>query len=258
MRRQITLITALSALNIVSACGGGTPKQPVPPQTATAFETKSPQPPAARKVEIAGGTFDLGGPCLPRYSYRPPAVTGNQKQQLRRNGEWESLIAAEKEDVRRDCSIPYRWEQLFMALVNGHHYTEAVQVLNDMATRGFPMPHAVVSKADPSFLASNEFKESAKGIEYAARENEIQRAMRMAENELASMTDKDLPPQSYRHAGACPFEGCTYREWKTRSAIQLQESIDSPKIVAEVPAGVSVLGLTGEVRLEPEPYAVLA
>ena len=145
-----------------------------------------------------------------------------------------------------------------MALVNGHHYTEAVQVLNDMATRGFPMPHAVVSKADPSFLASNEFKESAKGIEYAARENEIQRAMRMAENELASMTDKDLPPQSYRHAGACPFEGCTYREWKTRSAIQLQESIDSPKTIAEVPAGVSVLGLTGEVRLEPEPYAVLA
>ena len=71
------------------------------------------------------------------------------------------------------------------------------------------------------------------------------------------MTDKDLPPNPYRHEGACPFECCTYRQWKTRSAVRLHESIDSPAIVAEVPAGVSVGGLTGEVRVEPQPYAVL-
>jgi hypothetical protein len=71
------------------------------------------------------------------------------------------------------------------------------------------------------------------------------------------MTDTDRPPNPYRHEGACPFECCTYREWRTRSAVQLRESIDSPTIVAEVPAGVSVAGLTGEVRLEPEPHAVL-
>jgi hypothetical protein len=185
------------------------------------------------------------------------AITGKQEDELRDKGDWESLIAAAKQDVRSDCSIPYRWEKLFVAFVNGHHYREAVQVLDDMAMRGFPMPYAVISKSDPSFLDSKDFKESAKGIEYAAKDRDVQRYLRMAEDQLASMPEKDLPPKPYRHAGACPFECCTYRQWKTRSPIQLRESIDSPNIVAEVPAGASVAGLTGEVRVEPEPYAIL-
>jgi hypothetical protein len=231
--RQISLTTALCALGAFSACGGG------------------------QKSETAQGRFDLGGPCLPGGTVQRPALVGNQAEQLRSSGDWDSLIAAAKQDVRNDCSIPYRWERLFMALVDGHHYIEAVQVLNDMAMNGFAMPHAVLSKASPSFLESKEFKGSPKGIAYAARETEIQQDLQMAEDQLASMRDNDRPPNPFRHEGLCPFECCTYREWKTRSPIQLRESIDSPKIVAEVPTGVAVAGLTGEVRVEPEPHAVL-
>ena len=39
--------------------------------------------------------------------------------------------------------------------------------------------------------------------------------------------------------------------------VQLRESIDSEKIIAEIPAGTGVQALTGEVRVEPQPYAVL-
>jgi hypothetical protein len=254
---QIILATALCALSAISACGGGAPKKPEPIGMVAPSEPKSPETPSGQKPEITQGTFDLGGPCLPRGGVQRPALTVRQEQQLRANGDWESLIAGAKQDVRNDCSIPYRWERLFMALVSGHHYIEAVQVLNDMATNGFAMPHAVLSKANPSFLESKEFKEGPRGIEYAAREDEVRQDMQMAEKQLASMRDNDLPPNPFRHAGACPFECCTYREWKTLSSIQLHESIDSPKIIAEVPAGVSVTGMTGEVWVEPEPYAVL-
>ena len=43
----------------------------------------------------------------------------------------------------------------------------------------------------------------------------------------------------------------------TRSAVQLLESIGSATVVAEIPADARVDGVTGEVWVEPQPYAVL-
>ena len=261
MKYGIFLIIAVCTLGVMSACGGKSsktpPKEPIERLPPSVSVSNSREPATSQGRETTKGQFNLGGECLPRGQYRPLALTGKLEEQVRSNGEWDTLIAAAKQDVRSDCSVPYRWEKLFTALVNGHQYREAVQVLNDMAMRAFPLPHAIVSKADPAFLDSTEFKNSSKGIEYAVRENEIQEALRLAQNELSSMPDEDRPPKLYRHVGACPFECCTYRQWKTRSAIQLQQSIDSSNIIAEIPAGVSVAGLTGEVQVEPEPYAVL-
>jgi len=39
--------------------------------------------------------------------------------------------------------------------------------------------------------------------------------------------------------------------------VKLRETIDSGKIIGEIPPGSPVQALTGEVRVEPEPYAVL-
>jgi len=51
--------------------------------------------------------------------YRRMALTGKQHEDLRRIGNWDALIEGARQDVRSDCSIPYRWEKLFIALVDG-------------------------------------------------------------------------------------------------------------------------------------------
>ena len=255
MKQRIIILAVLCGVILMSACAKNKDKDQV--ETRANSQPKSPNPVVSEQHETTESQFDLGGPCLPRGPFRPLALTGAQEEELRRQGKWDELIAGRKEIVRGDCSVPYRWEKLFMALVDGQRYHEALQVLDEMTRRGHPLPHAVLVRADPGFLAAKEFTQSNHGIQYAAREAENQENLRHAENALLSMTAKDLPPNPYRHDGACPFECCTYRQWKTRAAVQLRESIDSSKIVAEIPAGASVAGLTGEVRLEPEPYAVL-
>jgi hypothetical protein len=56
------------------------------------------------------------------------------------------------------------------------------------------------------------------------------------------------PPQHYIDKGACPFEGCTYREWtvNARTAFHAKMDIHSP-IVFYAEKGENVTGLTGTV-----------
>lgn len=235
---------------------GGKRKLIIPPHLGSDSASRSTVEYEVELLDIPGH-FDLGGPCHLRGPHRPLALTGRQQVELRRTGNWDALIDGLRQDVRSNCVIAFRWEKLFIALVEGRRYREAVQVLTDMAMRRFPLPHALIAKANPGFLTSEEFKTSEFGIEYAATEISIQRNMQLAAVKLSSMDDKARPPIPYRAKGACPFECCTYRDWTTRSAVQLVESIGSNTIVAEIPEGTRVAGVTGEVWVEPEPYAVL-
>jgi FKBP-type peptidyl-prolyl cis-trans isomerase FkpA len=210
-------------------------------------------------LEISGH-FDLGGPCAlrgQRGQPRPLSLTGKQQEELRRIRNWDALIEGARQNVRSDCSVPYRWETLFFALLDGHRYRDAIQVLTDMAMRRFPLPHAVLAKGDPAFLTSDEFKASESGMEYARTEDANEQNIRLAESRLSSMPAQERPPNPYRAVGACPFECCVYREWTTKSAVQLLESIDSTTIVAEIPANTRVQAVTGEVWVEPQPYVAL-
>lgn len=202
-------------------------------------------------------TFSLGGSCHEPPRTRPLALTFKQQEELREAKNWDALVDGAKQDVRNFCSNPYRWQELFTALLDAHRYDEALQVMNQMSVRGFPLPHAFLSRAGPAFLNSTEFKDSSMGAQYAARDAEIKDIMLRAERDLASMSKQDLPPNPYRSVGACPGQCCNHKRWKTDTAVQLRESIDSPKVVAEIPANVTVLALTGEVRGDPEPYVVL-
>jgi len=248
---SILIISAVAAL---SGCSRPAEK---PAEPAPSLQ----QPPApAPPPELAGtaALFDLGGPCAPGGEYGRSRITSKREAELFDQHEWDALIEAQKINIREACSIPYRWERLFTTLVAAHRYAGAAQLLAEVSRRGFPFPHAIISAADSAFLASPEFRNSSVGIQYAKRETEVQNAFRVAAEHLSSMDASELPPNPYRHAGACPFECCTYREWKTRSAVQLRESVESDTIVAEIPAGTRVNALTGEVILEPVPYAVLA
>jgi hypothetical protein len=56
------------------------------------------------------------------------------------------------------------------------------------------------------------------------------------------------PPVPFEDAGACPFEGCVYREWKARTTVQVRAArrADAP-VVFRLRAGESVTALTGVV-----------
>jgi hypothetical protein len=185
------------------------------------------------------------------------ALTGKQEEDLRKAKNWDAFIEGAKENVRDSCSNAYRWGNLFSVFVDAHRYAEATQVLNEMKTRGFPLPFAVLSKADSAYLSADEFRQSTVGLEFEARSKEITETMKRAEAALASMNKTELPPSLYRSEGSCPFECCTYRMWKTTKPVALLESIRSTKVIATIAAGVSVRALTGEVDVEPEPYVAL-
>jgi hypothetical protein len=57
-----------------------------------------------------------------------------------------------------------------------------------------------------------------------------------------------LPPLPFEDVGACPFEGCSYREWVANAPIAIRtERRDDAPIVFRVQAGERVSALTGVV-----------
>lgn len=59
------------------------------------------------------------------------------------------------------------------------------------------------------------------------------------------------PPNPHVDNGACPFECCTYRDWKTTKPVTLLDKPHGQKIVTSVPAGQVVHGVTGNVYSVP-------
>lgn len=65
------------------------------------------------------------------------------------------------------------------------------------------------------------------------------------------------PPALYIDKGACPFECCTYRSWKTEENTIAYERPDKrSKRVGVFKAGTKVVGLTGEVRTRPSTFTI--
>lgn len=58
----------------------------------------------------------------------------------------------------------------------------------------------------------------------------------------------DGPPLPFEDAGACPFEGCTYRAWTTNMPVRvLKERRQDAPVAFELPKGAPVTALTGVV-----------
>jgi hypothetical protein len=51
--------------------------------------------------------------------------------------------------------------------------------------------------------------------------------------------------------GACPFEGCVYREWTATKRITLYDEPQGKHIIGHLRPGERVIGITGEVRCIP-------
>jgi len=61
----------------------------------------------------------------------------------------------------------------------------------------------------------------------------------------------DTPPSPYIDQGACPFEGCIYREWTAKKEKILLDRPGGSRVVVRIRPGERVLGITGEVRSTP-------
>ena len=244
-----TRLLILLTLGLTWACSQGIVKQE---QTHPASEETHVQP--LPPPDIAS-EFDLGGPCLEKDPNRRMPRTFWKEPEFRKEGNWGMLIESMKELVRDDCAIAHRWGQLFTAVVDGGRYADALKLANDMMRRGYALPHGFLARANPRFLESIEFQNSELGKKYAARQMEILETLHRAEQTLASM--KDLPSNPFRSRDACPGEYCAYGKWRTTQAIELRESIASTTIVARIPAQTNVTAVTGDVLVEPQPYAVL-
>jgi hypothetical protein len=58
---------------------------------------------------------------------------------------------------------------------------------------------------------------------------------------------QNRPPSVYVDIGACPFECCTYRQWKVNDAVTLRNEPRGGFFVTSLDKGDIVEGLTGEV-----------
>jgi hypothetical protein len=66
------------------------------------------------------------------------------------------------------------------------------------------------------------------------------------------------PPAIYVDKGACPFECCTYRTWKTeRTTVAYARPHKRSRRVGAFKAGSKVVALTGEVRTVPGKFVIL-
>lgn len=66
-----------------------------------------------------------------------------------------------------------------------------------------------------------------------------------------AITSANRPPSPYIDKGACPFEGCIYREWIAAKETRLFDHPNGKRIVGVLHKGQHVVGLTGEVHCVP-------
>jgi hypothetical protein len=73
----------------------------------------------------------------------------------------------------------------------------------------------------------------------------------------SNVSPQSKPPAIYVDKGACPFECCTYKKWRTeKTTIAYAQPDKRSKVIGKFKAGSTVVGLTGEVRTIPGKYVV--
>jgi hypothetical protein len=74
---------------------------------------------------------------------------------------------------------------------------------------------------------------------------------------VRAVFSQKAPPQFFNDRGACPFECCTYRRWKTVRTTVLYERPDvRSRQVGRALAGSRVRAVTGEVHTVPSRFVV--
>ncbi len=67
----------------------------------------------------------------------------------------------------------------------------------------------------------------------------------------------EIPPKIFVDKGACPFECCTYRDWKAQKEIKLFNKPNGTISIGVVKSGETVKAVTGEVHVTPTPMEIV-
>ncbi len=199
--------------------------------------------------------YSLGGPCQ-----NAPALGRRAIEEAKKSGSWEKAIELEKLEVRGGCGFEYRWFELLKVLLEARRETEAVQVMQEVDSRGFDLSILVVGEKDPlfeTFLARPAFRASPVGKKLERLEAISNERRARFLKVLKALPANQRPPEHYVAKGACPFECCRYGDWTVLETTELVAAPGSKRVVGMAPKGTRVTGLTGEVHLKPEPVAVL-
>ncbi len=192
--------------------------------------------------------YDLGGPCKDNLG-----VGVVESLAAEHAGDWDRLVALQKQSVRDGCAVEYRWEKLAEALIKAGRRHEAVSVVEEMDSRGLELTFPFVKQ----FIDDPLFKASRPGIRIQHLIH-ISDARRVRFREiLKSIPANRRPPANYIAKGACPFECCQYGNWTVDNDTDLFAAPGSKRVVGNARNGDRVVGLTGEVHLTPEPVIVL-
>ena len=199
--------------------------------------------------------YSLGGPCV--YA---PALGQRAIEEAKKSGAWDKAIELEKLQVRGGCGIQYRWLELLKVLLEAHRETEAVQMVQEMDSRGFDLSILVAGEKDPfieTFMARPAFQESPVGKKIERLEAISNQRRARFRKVLQTIPASQRPPENYVAKGACPFECCRYGDWTVLENTGLVAAPGSKRVVGTARKGARVIGVTGEVHLKPEPIAVL-
>lgn len=203
-------------------------------------------------------TFDLGGPCdeglgssLSDYYQR----FGEASER----GDNQEMIELQTLYVRAMCSNLNRWYGLAELYLEVGQPQMTTQVLEEVFRRGAELKPSALEfrEALATFIATPEFKETELGRELEALRSAAAARRIARRQELEATGPSSRPPERFVAEGACPFECCTYREWDVLQTTSLTDEPFGTAVVGTVAQGQRVLGVTGEVHVNPEPVAVV-
>jgi hypothetical protein len=207
-------------------------------------------------VRAAQQQFDLGGPCSP-ILYPAPS---RQIEEAKRNRSWDRVVELEKESVRNDCDIEYRWRELGTALVEADRQQEALLALQEMDSRGFDLSPSTFGQEHEQlkkFMESPLFKASQLGMRFEQL-RKISDERRISYRELLKkLSPNQKPADNYVAKNVCPFECCQYGKWSVLEDTDLVAAPGSKRVVGRARKGSRADGLTGEVHLTPKPVVVV-
>lgn len=218
--------------------------------TALRAQVVSPQASAPQAA------YDLGGPC----HNQPPLNDWRQIKDAEESGDWDRVVALEKQAVRAACDNESAWWSLGNALVRAGRPAEASRLLWEMDARRFDVNSEFVKAYFPEivkFMDSREFMASPLGLKIRQLKKISDERRIKFQGILSRMPASDRPPEHYVAKGACPFECCRYGNWTVLEDTELVSSPGSRDVIARAAKGSSVAGITGEVHLRPDPVVVI-
>lgn len=198
----------------------------------------------------------LGGPCEP--GMEPPVWQSLVSQQLAAVRSWDqdTALVLTRRIVRGRCDNTHWWFRLVEQLAAAGRPQEAVDALGVLYARRNNEVDLRLRAADSQLkelVQTEAFRRSELAQQLARARRELDKRRAAAAARLAA---EPGPPRDYVAMGACPFEGCAYREWRVNADTTVYDRPGGTRVMGQARKGEAVDALTGEVHLRPVPVLV--